>query len=115
VIVTLGALAGTVTLLGTGTVAGVSLASETDIPPEGAGPVSVTVSWEVEPPFTEVGLKERLESAAGLMVNVAVALVLLQVAVIVEVAAFFTAEVVTVKVAVVAPAATVTLAGTVAA
>jgi len=62
---------GTVTL--EGTVALVLLEeSETDAPPDGAGPFNVTVPVELFPPTTEVGLSETPDKVAGTMVKVAV-------------------------------------------
>ncbi len=83
-------------------------------PPVAAGPVSVTVPVEGEPPCTDVGLSERLTNVGRLIVSVAVLEVPFSVAVIVEVVVVATATVVIVNVPVVAPAATVTVAGTVA-
>ena len=84
----------------------------TTVPPAGAGPLRVTVPVELDPPVTDAGDSARLTMlAAGLMVNVAVWLRLLSVPVIVALVIAETAVVVTVKVAVVAPAATVTEAG----
>jgi len=64
--------------------------------------------------MTDVGDKDTLNSPGGLMVRVAVWLTPLKLPVIVAVVVAETAVVVTVKVPVVAPAATVTDAGTVA-
>jgi len=85
----------------------------TVVPPVGAGPLMVTVPVELVPPATLAGLKLSALITGVVTVRVAVAEVPLKAPVIVEVP--FTANVVTVKVAVVAPAATVTEAGTVAA
>ena len=41
-------------------------------PPLGARPVIVTVPVEVEPPFTEVGFRVRVDSVGRLIVRVAV-------------------------------------------
>ena len=78
--------------------------------------LSVTVPVELTPPRTDVGFKLRALNVTGavLMVNVAVLVTIPAVAVIVADVAALTAAVVTVNVAVDAPAATVTLAGTVA-
>jgi hypothetical protein len=84
-------------------------------PPAGATLESVTVPVEGAPPITLVGLSETFERAGGLMVRVAVCVTAPAVAVIVAVVAVPTAMVDTVNVAVVAPWATVTLAGTLAA
>jgi hypothetical protein len=71
--VTLFAPAGTVTEAGT-EVLGSLLASATTVPPEGAGPFSVTVFNPVIwlPPTTEVGESEMPVSASGCTVRVAV-------------------------------------------
>jgi hypothetical protein len=105
--------AGTVTLAG---VVALALLSDRDttMPPTGARPVKFTVPVEEVPPVTVAGLIDTELRAAGLMVRFAVA-VPLPVAVMVAVAAELTALVVTVKLAVFDPDATVTLAGTVAA
>ena len=78
--------------------------------------LSVTVPVELSPPRTDVGFKLSALNVTGavLMVNVAVLVTIPAVAVIVADDAALTAVVVTVNVAVDAPAATVTLAGTVA-
>ena len=81
-----------------------------------AARLRVTVPVEETPPRTDVGFKLNALNVAGavLMVNVAVLVTIPAVAVIVADVAALTAAVVTVNVAVDAPAATVTLAGTVA-
>jgi len=105
--------AGTVTVLGT-------LAFElpldrlTTVPPGPAAPVRVAVPVEVFPPITVVGESVKLESVAGVMVKLAVDVVPPWVAEITAVVVADTATVVTVNVAVEAPAGTVTVAGTVA-
>jgi hypothetical protein len=93
------------------------LVSVTTAPPLAAGPLSVTVPVDEFPfpPVTDVGLKLTELGTGALTVNVAVCAVLLNVAEIADDVLLPTGLVVTVKVAVVAPAATVTLAGTVAA
>lgn len=101
--------AGTVTLGGT-VAAALLLDSATVAPPAGAAPPKVTVPVEPLPPTSVAGLTVRLESTGGLMVSVAVR-VPLRLPVIVAVVTASTALVVTVNVAVVAPAATVTLTG----
>ena len=88
--------------------------SVTTVPPVPAGPLKVTVPVEEWVPVTDVGFKVNEVSVAGLMVRVAVFEVLPCVAVIVAVVTELTAVVEIVKVPVVAPAATVTDAGTVA-
>ena len=73
----------------------------------------VTVPVEELPPVTLVGLKVKLDSTPGLMASVAV-WVPPKLPVMIAEVKVLTAVVVTGKVVVVAPAATVTLAGTVA-
>jgi len=98
-----------------GTVAELELLlSEIGSPPVGAAVPIVTVPVELLPPKTLVGDKVSAVTVGGLIVNVAVADLPLAVAVIVAAALVDTGTVVTVKVALVAPAATVTEAGTVA-
>lgn len=108
---------GTVTLLGT-------LAEEllllklTTVPPAGAAELRVTVPVELAPPVTLVGLRVSEESVtlplAGLMVSEACRELLPSVAVMTAVVVVVTDVVVTVKFALVDPAATVTLLGTLA-
>ena len=103
------------TVTDAGTVALVLLEDKaTDVPPLGAGPLKVTVPVEGLPPMTDVGLSLRLNSPGGLMVRVAVWFTPLKLPVIVALVVAETAVVVTVKVPLVEPAATVTDAGTVA-
>lgn len=105
--------AATVTFAGT-CAAALLLESVTTAPPEGAPPVSVTVPVEPFPPITLAGFSDTDESvtvAAGVTVRVA-DWVVPYVAEIVEVVVVETAVVVTLKVALVSPAATVTLTGT---
>ena len=104
--------AATVTLAGTAASA-LSLTNVTTAPSAGAGPFKVTVPVEEAPPEIPDGLSDSDESTGGSMVSVAVC-VAPYVAVIVAEAIASTAVVPTAKLAVVAPAATVTLAGTVA-
>src|SRR5207253_2334010 len=109
----------TVTLTGT-VAADVSLlARVTTVPPVGAATERVTVPVTVvpSPPVTVDGLTETAlsDTAAGSTVNVVASLAQPSVAVIVTGVEAPTARWVTVKVLVVSPAATVTLAGTVAA
>jgi|GEM_PF-1501716 len=105
--------AATVTL--EGTVADAELLETERVEPAaGAGPLRVTVPVEDVPPVTLVGERATDDRSSGVTVRVAV-LLPLRVAVIVAVAVEETAMVVMVKVAVVAPCATVTLEGTVAA
>lgn len=84
-------------------------------PPGPAAPLSVTVPVEPFPPITDVGDTVTLSNVAGVTVSVADCVPPLSVPVIVADVDEETAVVDTVKVAEVAPAATVTLAGTVAA
>jgi hypothetical protein len=107
--------AGTVTELGTVATEVLLLDKVTAVPPVGAIPESVTVPVEAVPPVTEVGFKLKELKDGGATVKVAVLDALANVAVIVTEVEEETARLVTVKVAVVLPAATVTEAGTVAA
>jgi len=108
--------AGTVTVLGT--LARLELLRNcTTTPPAGAGPLRVTVPVAVLPPQTEVGLivsDWSVTLGAGLTVRVAVRETPPAEAVIVTLVALETACVETVKFALVAPAGTVTVLGTVA-
>jgi hypothetical protein len=107
----------TVTLAGTVAAPVLELVSDTSAPPTGAPAVRVTVPVELLPPTTVVGLSEtaeRLDEADGLTVSVAERVTPCRVAVIVTLVVDATASVVTVKVALVALLATVTVAGTVA-
>ena len=108
--------AGIVTLLGT--LARLELLrSCTTTPPAGAGPLRVTVPVAVLPPQTEVGLivsDWSVTLGEGLTVRVAVREMPPADAVIVTLVALETARVETVKVALVVPAGTVTVLGTVA-
>jgi hypothetical protein len=109
--------AATVTLAGT-VAAAVLLDSVTANPPAGAADVNVTVPWADVPPVTLVGLTETADSEAGggggVTVSVAVFVAPPYAPVIVTGVDAPTALVVTLNVALVAPAATMTLAGTVA-
>ena len=68
---------GTVTLTGTLVADELSL-SDTTAPPPGAGPLKVTVPWEVAPPVTLVGFSEsELNADVDKTVIVAVATLLL--------------------------------------
>jgi hypothetical protein len=94
------------------------LESVTTAPPEGALDVRVTVPVELFPPLTLVGFtvsEERLTAAGGVMVSEAFAELDPKVAVIAAVLVVVTVCVLAVNVALVAPAGTVTLPGTVAA
>ena len=105
--------AGTVTDVGTLATAVVPLVNVTTTASV-AIPDKVTVPVLFVPPLTLVGLRVRIETTrTGLTVMVAVLDTPLRVAVIVKADAAVTVRVVIVKVADVAPAATVTLAGTV--
>ena len=110
--------AATVTVAGTCAAVVLLLDKLTTAPPAGAGPVKRTVPVDEVPAVTDVGLTETPEpaaaSVAALTVRFAV-LVVPYVAPIVTVVLPATGVVVTLNVALVAPAATVTLAGTCAA
>jgi hypothetical protein len=90
--------------------------SDTEAPPTGAARLSVTVPVEGEPPSTVPGKSAREESVTGggSMVRSAVRVAPPRLAERVATTGLVAAAVVTVNVAVVAPAATTTLAGTVA-
>ena len=98
-----------------GTVAELLLLESATVTEEGALAFRVTVPVALDPPRTEVGDKVRLCSKRGVIVSVAVGDEPLKEAVTVAVAVVGTIPVVTVKVAVVLPEDTTTLAGTVAA
>jgi hypothetical protein len=85
--------------------------SLTTVPPVGAGPFSVTVPVDGTPPTTEVGETLRLSSPGGRTARVASAVAFPNAAVIVALIGAATATVAIENVAVVAPAATVTLVG----
>jgi hypothetical protein len=107
--------AATVTLAGTWAAAVLLLDTVTRAPPAGAAPFSVTVPVELLlPPTTVVGVRVIVDNVAAFTVSVAVRATP-NVPVITTDVFAATGVVVTVKVAVLAPAATVTLAGTVAA
>jgi len=112
--------AATATVEGTLAAVVLLLESVTCAPPVGAGPLSVTVPVEEFPPVTLVGFSvsdERVGGGGGAGVTVSEADLVapLKVAEMATVADAATALVLTVKVALVAPAATVTLEGTLAA
>jgi hypothetical protein len=106
---------GTMIELGTWARAVLLLVSATTAPPGGAKPVKVTVPVEDDPRVTLVGLSVRLVREATVTVRVVVLVTPPYTAVMVEEVDVATPLVVIVKVALVAPAATVTLAGTTAA
>ena len=64
--------AGTVTLASTVATDVLLLVRVTTAPPDGAGPVKVTVPVDDVPPITEVGLRVTEVSAAAVTVKVAV-------------------------------------------
>ena len=64
--------AGTVTKAGTPAADGTPLLNDIATPPLGAGPVSITVPWDVAPPRTLVGLTENELNAGGMTVSTAV-------------------------------------------
>src|SRR5687768_2586432 len=107
-----------VTLAGTVATAGLPLVSVTTAPPLGAALLNVTVPCDVLPPVTLVGFSASEESAAGagggVTVSMAVRVVPLNVAEMTTELLAVTEAVAMLKLALVAPAATVTLAGTVA-
>jgi len=107
---------GTVTLTGTVAAAVLLLDKLTTAPPVGAAAVRVTVPVDGTVPATSVGFKLNEDNAAGAVTVSEVVLVIPPYVpeIVTEVEAA-TAFVVMIKVAVVAPAATVTLAGVVAA
>jgi hypothetical protein len=109
------AFAGMVTLTGIVATEALLLVRLTIAPPAGAGPFSATVPVEEVPPLTEVGLRLSELRVAGPTVRFAVLVLAPQVAETVTEMLVDTGLVVTVNVAVIAFAATVTLVGTVAA
>jgi hypothetical protein len=108
--------AATVVLLGTAAMFGWLLDSATVTPPDGAAPLRVIVAVDEVPPRTLVGLRLIETSAvAGTTVSAADRVTPPDVAEIVTTVVDVTALVVTTNPTVVAPAGTVTLAGTAAA
>jgi hypothetical protein len=106
------AFAATVTVAGTWAAAVLPLVSATTAPAGGAAPVRVTVAVEEDPPSKLVGLRVNKVRVAGLTVSTAVFVTELYVAETVTGVGALTPRVVTVNVAVVAFAATVTVEGT---
>jgi len=106
--------AGIVMLAGTES-AGLESVSVTTAPPAGAAPVNVAVPVTGLPPTTVAGLRLMEDRVAGFTVRFADRVLIPSVPVTLPVVTAPTAAVVTTKVAVVAPARTVTLAGTLAA
>lgn len=80
----------------------------TTVPVDGAGPLNVTVPVEAEPPVTEAGDTASPTNVGGLIVKLPVWLTPFKLPVMDATVAVGTPAVVIVKVAVVAPAATVT-------
>jgi hypothetical protein len=113
--VALVAPAGTTTLAGRVAAAVLLLVKVTITPPEGAGALRLAVPVEVAPPVSVEGLivADASASAAGLMVNAAVFVTALYTAETDTVVAADTGLEVAVNVAVMAPAGTTMLAGTV--
>ena len=107
--------AGTITVAGTVAAAVLPLESATTMPPVGAGPLRVTVPVEGAPPDTLVGLGLKEESEGAVTERTVVVVTPSWVAEIVTFVDADTGFVETANVALVAPAGTVTLAGTVAA
>ena len=86
----------------------------TVVPPVGDGPTRVTVPVEVPPAITEAGDTLTVLMASGVIDRLAVRVVVPKLTEIIEATVWVTTEVGMLKVAVVAPAATVTDDGTVA-
>ena len=104
--------AGTVTDGGIVAAAVFPLERFTTTPPAEAAPAKVTVPVEIEPPATDAGLTENADSAGGLTVKISDLVTPLYTAETVAVAATATVPLVKETFAVVAPAGTVTVAGT---
>ncbi len=64
--------AATVTLAGTCAAAVLLLVSVTTAPPDGAGPLNVTVPVDELPPATEVGFSVKADNVGGFTVSVVV-------------------------------------------
>src|SRR6266481_1220698 len=110
--------AATVTLAGTVAAAVLGLERGRAAPPLAAGPLRVTVPVEGDPPVTLMGLSAIADSVAepgGATLSEAILVRPAYIAEMVTAVELVTALVLTVNVALVAPAETVTLAGTVAA
>jgi len=90
------------------------LESATDEPPSGATPLRVTVPVELAPPVKLAGTRASAATTGGLMVSTAICVAPPKAAEIVAVVTDATAVVITGNVELVAPAATVTLVGTIA-
>jgi len=103
--------AATVTAAGTAATVPSADARLTTMPPEGAGPVSVRVPLPLTPPTTAIGPRANPLSAAGFIVSAADWLVPAYVAEMSAVVTTLTAVVAIENVAVVTPAATITLTG----
>ena len=103
---------GIVMVGGTAAMVGLLLVSDTELPPPGAGPLSLTVAVELSPPFTLAGDIDREDTAGGVTVSVADFIVPLLFAVMVTAVEFDVGKVAMGKLAAVAPAGTVTLGGT---
>jgi len=106
--------AATVTLEGTVATDVFPLERVTTAPPDGASPLRVTVPVELLPPVTLVGFRVSEPRAAGVTVKVADSVAPAYVPEIVTLVLVKTVVVITVKAALVLPAATVTLLGTLA-
>ena len=104
--------AGTVTLPGTVAVEVLLLDNETVTPPDGAGPVSVTVPCEAVPLVSEAGFNETADRAGGRTVTPPLLAMPAYDAVMVEVLDEATAEVTMEKVAPEDPCGTSTFCGT---
>ncbi len=102
----------TVTLAGTVAADVLLLASDTTAPPVGAGPFSVTVPLEVFPPTMAEGLRESDESEDGFTVRLEVLVTPAYTAETFTAVELETDTVVTGNVALAAPLANVTFAGT---
>jgi hypothetical protein len=102
----------TVTLAGGEATAVLLLDSDTRAPPAGAGPLRPTVAVDDVPPVTLAGLTPSEDAAGGVTVSEAVCVTPPEDPEIVTEVEVATAVVLTVKVAVVEPPATATLAGT---